>query len=661
MHRSRTTQSQVPPPVSMERQGITPRSAARHDPARRRRARIVVEQLEPRLCLSSGGTLSTDGTSPETVPMPPFAAGSILTITATLTTSDQDENGEGEALLVQSSGGFSATISDFSSPHVYQYRATQANETFTVSISSADSDESAVVNIDINANSKQRYTDQEKADFNKLSADWNIAAAAGATIAAGALFAPDPTVTKVVSGGFGVGAGVAWLIGSIYARMAADPSDPNFTALAQPSNLPYTPLTAQAGLTQAEANALNALYSNEVQMVSVGEAVLTTINRAQGASDAGNPTYENMQLQHLQQLDQQLGSLTSSEAGLRSNLTSVFAAAGVNQAVQSSDVYTFEGNVASGGLPDFATSELNQLGATSAEIAQITQTAIVTDTSQAAGNYPAMLGSSTMLADLQAVTTDLQQAVISAQIAPSSLTGLIGPPAATSVNNPTVTGTAPAGTTIKLFAQASNQSTPSQIGQTTANSNGQWSITAGTPLADGTYVFSMNVVSSDGSVLPSTLGTVVIDTTAPDVTAVTYNKKTGQVSITFQDSGPSGFDLSSLRNLANYAARTGKSARSRAYQIGGLTISPGSASSSTETVTFNLVAAGKSKRVMHPPKSFYLTIHSGGVRNAAGDALSGAFNNALPSGNGHAGGDFVALVPIKIKATHHHGSGGKKK
>ncbi len=656
MPRFRTTQSQVLSTISMESRAIAPRPFPQRERSRRRRARVTLEQLEPRLCLSSGGTLSTDSATGDTVPMPPFPAGSILTITATLTTTDQDENGEGEPLVIQSSGGFNTTITDYSAPHVFQYRATQANEVFTVSVPNSDGDENAIVNIDINSTSQQRYTDQQKADFAKLSADWNIVAAGGAIITAGALAVPDPSISKAIALGFGVGSGVAWLISSIYGRMALDPSDPNFTVLAQPSIPTYTPMTAQTGLTQAEADAFNALYSNEYQMVGVSQAVVTTINRAQGAFDAGNLTDENLQLQHLQQLDQQLATLTSADASLRTNLTSVFAAAGVNQAVQSSDALTFETNVANGGspqLPSFVTSQLTQLGATSADIAQITQTAFVQDTTQVAGNYPAMLSNSTLLADLQAAAQALQQQVVTGGLSPSSISGQVGPPTATNVTTPTVTGTAPAGSTVQVFAALSN-GTPVMVGQTAVGASGQWSITS-SKLANGTYVFSMNVVASDGSVLPTTLGTIVIDTTAPEVSAVSYTKATGQVVITLQDPGSGGFDLSSLMNPANYAARSGKSAKSKAYQIGGLSVASGTAN--TETVTFNLLT---SKKLKHLPRSFYLAILSGGVRNAAGTALSGEFKGTLPSGNGQPGGNFVALVPIKIKATHPKG-GGKKK
>jgi hypothetical protein len=328
----------------------------------------------------------------------------------------------------------------------------------------------------------------------------------------------------------------------------------------------------------------------------------------------------------------------------------------VNQVVQPGDVYTFETSVANNGqpqLPDFMTSELNQLGATSAEVAQITQTMIVTDTSQAAGTYPAINSNSTLLADLQSAAGDLQQQVVTGGLSPSSITGLVGRSSATNVTTPTVTGTAPAGSTVQVFA-ALGTGTPVLIGQTAVGANGQWSVTSG-KLANGTYTFSMNVVAADGSVLPSTLGTVVIDTTAPDVTAVSYTAKTGQVAITFQDTGGGGFDPSSLMNLANYAARAGKSAKSKAYQIGALSVAAGAPG--TETVTFNLLT---SKKVKHLPRSFYLVIHSGGVRSAAGTPLAGVFKGTLPSGTGQPGGDFLAQVPIKIKATHPK-RGGKKK
>ena len=132
---------------------------------------------------------------------------------------------------------------------------------------------------------------------------------------------------------------------------------------------------------------------------------------------------------------------------------------------------------------------------------------------------------------------------------------------------PTFAGTAPAGTTVQLFAQSQVDSTPVLIGSGVTDAAGNWQITAN-HLADGTYAISARFsggASGFGQVTPLTQ--IVIETVAPRITAASYNHKTGQVTIIFND--PAGIDPASLANPAFFVARTGKGAKSPALKISG--------------------------------------------------------------------------------------------
>ena len=64
------------------------------------------------LALATPITVTTTG-APTTIAFPGIKAGDTVTVQATLNTTDPNENGEGEPLVIQSSGGFSAIVSAY--------------------------------------------------------------------------------------------------------------------------------------------------------------------------------------------------------------------------------------------------------------------------------------------------------------------------------------------------------------------------------------------------------------------------------------------------------------------------------------------------------------------------------------------------------------------
>jgi hypothetical protein len=418
-----------------------------------------------------------------------------------------------------------------------------------------------------------------------------------------------------------------------YAAIASDPPDPNFTTVAPAQNVTVPPLTAGGGITQAEADQFNALFAEEGQALGLAQALSTALNRAQAASeDPSDATFAQLQVNAVTQFAQQLGTVVDTEPTLLSNVQTALAQSGApDVSVTPSDVAALQSMVASNGLPDLLVQALQQLQTSAAQLQMIQAQLLQQAPAAAAGSLSATLTDPAFAALVQTnasvlMTTVAQGGVLS----PSSDSGTSSSDGITNNTTPLFTGTAPSGTVVELFAQpAGATSAPVLIGQTTADGSGQWQITAA-HLSDGTYAISASFAAgSNGAAQVVPLGQVVIDTVGPRVTAATYNKKTGQVTLSFSD--PMGLDMATLANLSFFVARSSKTSPpltiSRFQQAGTL-------------VTFTV-----SKGRKHPT-TIYLDVVSGGIRDAVGNALDGVFTGTFPSGSGHAGGDFFSQLPV---------------
>ncbi len=144
---------------------------------------------------------------------------------------------------------------------------------------------------------------------------------------------------------------------------------------------------------------------------------------------------------------------------------------------------------------------------------------------------------------------------LTGRLSPLSDTGVSDIDGITYDTTPTFVGNTTPLTTVEVFAARSGSpALPGTLIATgAANSAGVWSATVvNTPLTQGTYAITAEAVNSSGTVLNSTsLGTVVIDTTPPVVTALTFNRFDDTVTVTYQD-GLSGLEYASIANGAFY-------------------------------------------------------------------------------------------------------------
>jgi hypothetical protein len=356
---------------------------------------------------------------------PTIHAGDAVSAVVTLHTTDPNESGEGEPVSCTTSGGqVLGTVSTYEVPRPFQYTATTDGETVSCVFGgeAPDGDESFDIQYRtgfhvFNLTQAQKSALTQIAIYSGVTSGalWTISGLCGlcnGLIVTIPFCAPCAAITNLLAGIGALGAGGA-------ALLACDPSDPNFTVIATPMSPSLTPLTAQPPLTQPMVDAFNALLTNEEQIVGVSGAILTSINRAQGAADAGNDFWQAQQMQAAQQYEGELALLLRSEVLWRSNLQNALLSDGFPRIqIAPFDVFVFELNILSG-FPSSISTLLAQAGADAAEIEAIRQTIVATDVFAAAQAFPDLLTSSNLInalstaADALAPPLDCSPAVAS--------------------------------------------------------------------------------------------------------------------------------------------------------------------------------------------------------------------------------------------------------
>jgi hypothetical protein len=161
-------------------------------------------------------------------------------------------------------------------------------------------------------------------------------------------------------------------------------------------------------------------------------------------------------------------------------------------------------------------------------------------------------------------------------------------------------------------------------------------------LSDGGYTFyvkSFSPLNPFFTAQTTPMGRVVIETTGPRVSNITYDAKHGIFDITFTDKV--GLNLGTLFNTADYVlSQKNKTLTPTAFGVVG--------GNGTTTETVAVVFGGANKKLK--PGKQVLTIKGGLVHNAAGEALDGVFRGALPTGNGSPGSTFQGQ--FTVSTTH---------
>jgi hypothetical protein len=204
----------------------------------------------------------------------------------------------------------------------------------------------------------------------------------------------------------------------------------------------------------------------------------------------------------------------------------------------------------------------------------------------------------------------------------------------------TIAGTAPEGWQVQAFAAAGVV-----LATATADSTGHFVLN--TLLSDGLLNLTITAFNpaaqQAGShlVLSSLAGTVLVDTTPPVVQAVRLVTRSGQIRITYFDSG-AGIDPATILNLAGY---TVLQAQKRGWKlVSTLSLLDLGTMGKPGSHTVALVLNGGRRLTA---SRYMLRIAGSSISDLAHNLLDGKFLRKLPSGDRRPGTDFLAQIDTR--------------
>jgi len=186
-----------------------------------------------------------------------------------------------------------------------------------------------------------------------------------------------------------------------YWALAVDPADHNYKVIASPVYPKPLTFTAKQGFTVSEITAATALFSNLSKQLGLANAMITSINRAQGAAAAGNMTWEATQLNFARSYAMQLSTFVSNQSTLTSTFVTALQAGGFpSSQVTASNLSSFQGTLRSSGmppqLPKPLSQELNQAGVDAVSIDLAAWMMAELPVESGAGTYPSNLASTNL-------------------------------------------------------------------------------------------------------------------------------------------------------------------------------------------------------------------------------------------------------------------------
>ncbi len=227
------------------------------------------------------------------------------------------------------------------------------------------------------------------------------------------------------------------------------------------------------------------------------------------------------------------------------------------------------------------------------------------------------------------------------RLSPQSDSGMSNSDGITNVTTPTFVGGATPGAVIVVYATPTGSTAaPVPIASGVANDAGAWSATVvGSPLAQGSYQVSATATNAGGTASFG-LGTVAIDTTAPVITDIVFNRLRGELDVYFQDN-LGGMSLPALSNGASYQISAKPLNNTISVRK---TIVPTSVTvidGATPTSVDEAVVVFNRGKVLNPGH-YTVQVLASGIFDVAGNTLAGRFYGSYPTGNGAPGTNYVA-------------------
>jgi len=275
-----------------------------------------------------------------------------------------------------------------------------------------------------------KLTKEQKDELKKIASnlgDAGIALGITGTVGCGVLGILGGPVLGLACGTmFAAGGATVALQARDFNEIADDPPDSNFKVIAQPITPSLPSITAQDGVPQELADAHNALMSNRLQIIGLSTALLTSIERAQGAANAGDASWETRQTEMAAQYASDVANLLSAQPALLANVEGAWESAGLpDLQFTTDDVRDFQAEVNANGLPASFQAVLSQLGADATDVEMIRADLLSKDPSEVAslGSFPGFMATPALITTLQGTAQAMNQFASSVNAFPSPSNG----------------------------------------------------------------------------------------------------------------------------------------------------------------------------------------------------------------------------------------------
>jgi hypothetical protein len=165
---------------------------------------------------------------------------------------------------------------------------------------------------------------------------------------------------------------VAGAASTMYGLLALDPIDNNFTVIPIPAFPTLPPVKPGKIMRSQTASLLNGLINDLEQQIAYQRAVVTAVNRAEGALAAGSTFWEQQQLQAASVYSARIAILADDISNLQGRLARQLSAVGFPSIeVTPSMLAQLVSSISQSGLPSALVSQLSQLGFDSSDISTL--------------------------------------------------------------------------------------------------------------------------------------------------------------------------------------------------------------------------------------------------------------------------------------------------
>lgn len=363
-------------------------------------------------------------TSPSPQAIFTFQPGDKVRVEARLTTNDIQEDPENEPLVLQVDVPYQSGIaSNYVQLYIFDFKGSDLGSASMLSgwINNGDFDEQAELTVHVNPVDP---VNKDPVLVQQLLTNSRLLSDAGDRYALAAKACRNLSPFKVDCAYLEAVASLYHGVSRLYEAIARDPIDPNYTVIATPVIPSFPTVATPPGVSQAEADAWNALFDNMKQTIGVGNVLITSINRAAGAMVAGDMTWKDQQVQAALGYAAQLALLVGAQADLHKNLQQILVQEGSTPIpLTVNDVINYQWSVYASGLPAFLVQDLTQLGLSAQDIDLIRQWTTVKDPNivAAAGGFPDSLTYPPLITGLQKLQPLLVSFVAGDTIPPTTV------------------------------------------------------------------------------------------------------------------------------------------------------------------------------------------------------------------------------------------------